>query len=102
MNDLHGCTHGWEGPDGDPIECPDCKIVRLARERDEFRLLNEDKFRHLNAYRIAATEDKGKIADLTRERDEAREAAKWLLHRTETFTGENEAIKRWPWLEYSI
>lgn len=65
MSGIHGCTHGWEGPDGDPIECPDCKIVRLARERDE-----------------------------------AREAARWLIHRTETFDGENEAITKWPWLEY--
>ena len=72
MNDLHGCTHGWEtGRDALPIECPDCQIARLTRERDELRLLNEDKFRHLNAYRIAASEDKGKIAELTRERDEA-------------------------------
>ena len=40
-----------------------------------------------------------KIANLTSERDEAREAARWLLGRTETFADENEARAKWPWLE---
>ena len=35
MNDLHGCTHGWESADGEPSECYDCLRERLTRERDE-------------------------------------------------------------------
>lgn len=65
MSNLHGCTHGWENSEGDPLECYDC-----LRER------------------------------LTRERDEAREAARWLVTRTTSFDQENEAIAKWPWLDY--
>jgi hypothetical protein len=40
------------------------------------------------------------IDRLTRERDEAREAAKQLLGQTATFAEENEAIAKYPWLDY--
>jgi HAMP domain-containing protein len=40
------------------------------------------------------------IERLTRERDEAREAAKQLLGQTATFADENKAIAKYPWLDY--
>ena len=31
------CTHGWEGPDGEPIECLDCMRARMQCEIDRLR-----------------------------------------------------------------
>ena len=30
---LLGCTHGWEGPDGEPIPCPKCMAAEIQRLR---------------------------------------------------------------------
>ena len=40
-----------------------------------------------------------RIAELERERDEAREAARWLLNHLDSTEFESDALVRWPWLE---
>lgn len=39
MDDLHCCNHGWEGPDGEPMECPTCKIARLTAEIERLQAI---------------------------------------------------------------
>lgn len=100
MNNLHGCTHGWEDGHGCPMECPDCQIARLTRELDDTEMENG---RHL-ALLIQQRFKTRRMADLAntwlKQRDEARAAARWLRGLTYTFEDENEAIKRYPWLDY--
>jgi hypothetical protein len=63
-----------------------------CRNPDE--MVNEQR---MAAYLLLAIQE---IDRLTRERDEAREAAKQLLGQTATFVEENEAIAKYPWLDY--
>jgi len=79
----------------------DESVVRLVKTRRGWAKLVIDAPPDTKVDREEIAERKRDIRErLTRELDEAREAASWLLHRMETFDGENEAIAKWPWLEY--
>jgi len=72
----------------------------LESEIERLRQLNEDKHRHLEAYRKAASEDKAEVERLRAERDEAREAARWLFQGGDDMSSamRGDAVKQWWWL----
>lgn len=65
-------------------------LVAAAGEIERLTLLNEDKFRHLQAYCKAADEDRATIARLARERD-----AYLSLLTPEIPSGESESGSLW-------
>lgn len=76
------------------------EIARLTSELESLQAecdnLEIDSGRHL----AMLINERLRSNQLARERDEAREAACWLLGRTNGFSDENEAIKKYPWLDY--
>jgi hypothetical protein len=91
------------------------EIEQLTRERDEARADSERERRYSKEYvncisqiyqiadgpnRDVQGNEIEAVRELRRERDEAREAARQLLGQTETFEDENEAIAKYPWLDY--
>jgi len=76
------------------------EIERLTSERDEADTAGG---RHL-ALLIQQRMKTRAIAEAAhawlKQRDEARVAARWLVTRTTSFDQENEAIAKWPWLDY--
>lgn len=68
-------------------------LVAAAGEIERLTLLNEDKFRHLQAYCKAADEDRATMARLTRERD----AVIRICYQTHTTEGQTD-----PWYRLDV
>ena len=72
MNNLHGCTHGWESADGEPSECYDCLRERLTRERDDARART---YQAAIAFAKRLYSSSAFAHEMWRQRDEARRKA---------------------------
>lgn len=88
-----------------PDDCPHCTQIRL-RERDaEIEWLRAELLAEQISHSNTATMPNKYLFELQAERDEAREAARWLfanLVEASSVDIEGAAAKRWPWLEDSI